>query len=127
MRRTLPGPGCLASRRRCSRSHWPALLDPGRTAKLAIRDSRRSGADDRLLDGRRWRHVIQDALAAVALNDLIVGANLLEDLRAKADVTCRAQPVTRGGCEGGALARARDLVEQREQSRLECLRQFAAT
>jgi hypothetical protein len=64
-----------------------------------------------MLDGRGRRDVVQDALTAVALDDGVVLAHLLEDLRAEANVAYGTEAVAGGGAESDPLARFRDLLE----------------
>src|SRR5438045_3683227 len=84
-----------------------------------------SRADDRLLDRGWWRHVVQDAMAAFALDDLFVGANVLEDRRAQADVAGGTEALARGGGHRHALSYSGDLFEQRDEPRLEAREDLA--
>jgi hypothetical protein len=74
-----------------------------------------------VFDGRRWWNVIEDALATVALDDLIVGAHLLEHVRPETHVAQRAQAIARGQAECDARAARATLLEQGRQARLEIL------
>ena len=64
----------------------------------------------------RGRHGVQDSLAAVALNDLIVPEHGVEDLRPQADVADRADAVAGLG-HADAVAAARHELEDRERVR----------
>src|SRR5215207_9208161 len=69
------------------------------------------GADDDAFEGR-WRgNVVEDPLAAVALDDAVVLPHQLEDLRPQAHVAHRAETITGGRRHRDALAHARDLFE----------------
>ena len=59
------------------------------------------------------RDVIEDALAAVALDDLVVAQDVVEDLRPEADVADRADAVAGFG-DRDAVAAPRDELEDRE-------------
>ena len=66
---------------------------------------------------RGWRNVVEDAIAAGALNDLIVATDFLEHLRAQANMARGTETIA---CRDGnreALARTGDLLEQRDQAR----------
>ena len=55
----------------------------------------------------------------VALDDAVVLPDLLKDLRAQPNVTHRTEAITRGAADGDAFSHPRDLLEQREKSRLQ--------
>ena len=61
---------------------------------------------------------IQDALAAVALNDAGVAADVVEYLRAKADVTDGAEAVFRF-CDADTLSALGNLLERRERAAID--------
>src|SRR3972149_11091476 len=71
--------------------------------------------------GRCWsggRHVIEDALAAVALNNLIVAEDRVEHLRPQPDVAHGTNSVAGLG-DRHAAAAAQDELEDREHLRIE--------
>ena len=87
-----------------------AVARGARVAARAAIDVRRDHAvsgSGRLGRRRRRRHVVEDALAAVALDDAAVQADLDEHLRPQAHLALAA-PLVLGGDHGDALAAARD-------------------
>src|SRR5689334_12000008 len=78
--------------------------------------TRASGAvRDGGLGRSRGRDVVEDPVAAVALDDRVVAPHFLEHLRAQTNVTRRAQAVAGGGADGDALPRFGHLLEHAEQ------------
>ena len=79
-RRSPPGRDCRGRRRRCRR-----------------RSSTRSGRPLRLGAGAAARHEVEDAQAALALDQLLVAAHFVEDLGPQPDVAHGADAVARFG------------------------------
>src|SRR6185312_3808984 len=75
--------------------------------------------------GNRRRNEVQDPVAAVALDDLIVPADVVEHLRPHAHVTDDADAVLRFG-DRDAVAAVRDQFERREHLRRERFRHVGA-
>src|SRR6185369_7730730 len=99
---------------------------PGTDQEQRPQDHGPASAHDRALGGRRGRHVVEDALAAVALHDRVVLANQLEDLRAQAHVAYRAEAIPRRRGHGDALADPRHLLECGDQTLVDLLQQRGA-
>src|SRR5262245_9723555 len=76
--------------------------------------------DGRFSRGWRWSEV-EDPVAARTLNDLIVAADFLKHLRAQANMARGAETIAGGDSNRETLARAGDLLEQRNESGLERL------
>src|SRR5688572_19732895 len=106
------------------RSHQGRRTTDGPRTKALL--PRTDSADDRALSGRRGRHVIEDALAAVALDDAVVVPNLLEDGRTQAHVAHGTEAIPRRRRDGDALADARHLLERGQQPGVDLLEQRGA-
>src|SRR2546427_8472182 len=103
----------------------PAVKRPAPSAVEGPALSEGEGSLGRLRDGCGE---IENALTAVALDDAVVAAHVVEHLRPHADVADRADGVARLG-DGDAVALLRHEIEGGERGRVERLRErlpFAA-
>src|SRR5581483_3793752 len=121
-RRSPPVPDCRARRRRYTRRSAPIpgrrIARRGRAARSAAEWSL-SGLGhgvSRRLSGRADE--VQNPVAVIALDDLFVLADRVEDLRPQPNVADRADAVARFG-NGHAVALLRDLFEDPERVRIE--------
>src|SRR5688572_26847989 len=74
---------------------------------------------DGVLHRRRRRHVVENPVTRIALDDAVVLAHLLEHLWAQPHVAHGTEAVARGAADGNALPELRKLIEEVEQPGLE--------